>query len=399
MTLTLLIDLDDTLISNDVDVFLKGYFSSLGNTLQPWVPPSKMMEAMMAATRGMIEKKAPALTMEEQFDRVFYPMLGLEKKTLKIVIDRFYSEKFPELRELTSPQPEAIRLIEEVIQRGWNIIVATNPLFPLTAIEQRLDWAGLAPARTSFGHITSYETSHFCKPHTAYYAEILGKLTWPQHPVVMVGNSLEDDIIPADKIGLPTYWLIDDGMDDGRGPLSTSGALDGVLPWLEKIDIEQPKIDLQCHEATMATLQSTPAVLEQMSRLLPQESWSFRTGKSEWNLVEILAHMRDVDREVNMGRIQSTIRGDNPFLPGANTDIWVQERGYASEEGTAALNGFIQSRTHLLELLDGATDEDLSQPARHAIFGPTTLSELLGFIATHDRTHIRQAYNTVYPGK
>ncbi len=57
--------------------------------------------------------------------------------------------------------------------------------------------------------------------------------------------------------------------------------------------------------------------------------------------------------------------------------------------------GFTQSRTNLLNLLDGLDEETLKKPARHAIFGPTNLKELLEFIATHDRTHIRQACNTI----
>jgi len=108
--------------------------------------------------------------------------------------------------------------------------------------------------------------------------------------------------------------------------------------------------------------------------------------------------LRDVDREVNFGRVQQTIRGENPFLPAANTDPWVQERNYTAEPGLAALQGFIQSRTTLLKLLDGASSEDLANSARHAIFGPTTLKELLGFVATHDRTHIRQAWNAIQNG-
>src|SRR5574340_776797 len=395
LTLTLLIDLDDTLLTNDIDVFQKAYFKLLAEALTPWAPPETMMPAMMAAVKAMVEKTTPALTMEEQFDQVFYPMLGVSKAELTATIDHFYANVFPRLQRLTSPRPEAVALVSTAFERGWDVAIATNPLFPKTAVAQRLTWANLPPNDNRFSLIASFETFHFSKPHAAYYAEILGKLSWPEHPVVMIGNNLEDDILPAEKIGLPTFWLHGDREVEGRNPMSSSGSLEDILPWLEKIETDQPCIDYSSVDTTLATLQSTPAVFAEIARGLQPEAWTHRPAEGEWNLIEILAHLRDVDREVNFGRIRSTMRGDNPFLPGANTDPWVQERNYTTEEGTAALLGFTQSRTTLLNLLDGLDAKMLQLPARHAIFGPTTLKELLEFIATHDRTHIRQACNTI----
>ncbi|HWR65622.1 MAG TPA: DinB family protein [Bellilinea sp.] len=399
MTLTVLIDLDDTLLSNDIDVFQKAYFKRLAQALEPWVPGDEMMSAMMTAVQAMLVKKTPALTMEEQFDAVFYPQIGVSKAELTNVIRRFYAEVFPELRKFTTPRPEAVDLIHHAVDRGWDVVVATNPLFPYTAIEQRLEWAGLPPTKTGFKWITSFETAHFSKTHPAYYAEILGQLNWPSTPVVMIGNSLEDDILPAEQLGLATYWLHEGNADSPkRNPLSETGKFGDVLPWLERIDRDQSTLDLQNESAIFATLQSTPGVLDNLSRNLTPSVWAQRPAEGEWNFIEILAHLRDVDREVNFGRVQQTIRGENPFLPAANTDPWVQERNYTAEPGLAALQGFIQSRTTLLKLLDGATPEDLANSARHAIFGPTTLKELLGFVATHDRTHIHQAWNAIQNG-
>lgn len=399
MTLTVLIDLDDTLLSNDIDVFQKAYFKRLAQALEAWVPAEVMMPAMMAAVQAMLVKKTPALTMEEQFDAVFYPQIGVSKAELSQAIHHFYAQVFPELRKYTAPKPEAVRLIHHALERDWDVVVATNPLFPLTAIEQRLAWAGLPPATTGFKWITSYETAHFSKPHPAYYAEVLGHFNWPTHPVVMIGNSLEDDILPVERLGLPTYWLHEGTAESpARHALSETGTLDGILPWLEQIDREQPADDFLNETTIFATLQSTPSVLDSLSRDLNPTEWVQRPAEGEWNFIEILAHLRDVDREVNFGRVQQTIRGENPFLPAANTDPWVQERNYSAEPGMAALQGFIQSRTNLLNLLDGATPEDLANSARHAIFGPTTLKELLGFVATHDRTHIRQAWNAIHNG-
>jgi len=47
-----------------------------------------------------------------------------------------------------------------------------------------------------------------------------------------------------------------------------------------------------------------------------------------------------------------------------------------------------------LALMDGLQAE-WDRPARHAIFGPTSLQELVGFMAEHDRLHVRQAFEAI----
>ncbi len=87
----------------------------------------------------------------------------------------------------------------------------------------------------------------------------------------------------------------------------------------------------------------------------------------------------------------------NPFLPGIDTDRWADERNYLQQDGRSALQDFTQARIKLVNLLEGLSADDWQRPARHAIFGPTTLQELVGFIVGHDRLHVRQAYGVIRP--
>jgi hypothetical protein len=80
----------------------------------------------------------------------------------------------------------------------------------------------------------------------------------------------------------------------------------------------------------------------------------------------------------------------NPFIAGIDTDAWAEQRKYREQGGEKALTEFIQARLELLDLVQQLTPEMWEQKVRHAIFGPTTIQELLGIIATHDRIHIRQ---------
>jgi hypothetical protein len=104
-----------------------------------------------------------------------------------------------------------------------------------------------------------------------------------------------------------------------------------------------------------------------------------------------------VELDVNQPRIRKLLAEENPFLAGEETDLWVEERVYAAQDGRQALAAFISARKETLSLLDGLQAE-WSRTARHAIFGPTTLRELIGFVAGHDRAHIQQIWKTLRSG-
>jgi len=398
MTLAVLIDLDDTLLSSNQDQFLEQYFHELSSALSPYVKPERMMQAMSSAVRAMLAKKDPPGTMEDVFDQVFYPGIGIQKAELTEILDEFYQVRFPRLAPLTSQRPEAIQLIEKALNRGWQVIIATNPLFPATAIHQKLAWAGLPTATHPFAWITDYSTAHFCKPNPAYYAEILALFCWPESPVVMVGNDLEDDISPAEAIGMPTYWLCENPCREipfQRHPASSQGPISSLETWLEHIEHENLLPILDSTIAIKSTLATTPAAITTFTKRVAESRWNQRPLKDEWSLTEIICHLRDVDRDVNMQRIQSILSDRNPFIPGADTDPWVQERDYASERGPDALNSFTEIRTEILHMLESTDMSDWGKSAQHAIFGPTTLQELVNFIATHDRMHIKQVWKTI----
>jgi len=398
MTLTVLFDLDDTLLDNDIQPFIQRYFEMLAEALAASFSPEHFQRAMQQAVYAMLNKQLPAGTLEETFDRVFYPALGVSKPELKERIDDFYRTKFPLLKELTRPREAAIQLVECAFERGWQVVIATNPLFPRTAIEQRLEWAGLPVDRYPFALVTTYENSHFCKPNPAYFAEILAVLRWPHTPSVMVGNSIEDDILPPERLGLPTYYVCNDNQPskiDNRHPLSKTGRLDEVLDWLDTIAQMESVSSYESKAAILATLQSTPAALDTFSLTLPDHLWNQRPEPEEWCFTEILCHLRDVDREVNLERIQTILTKNRPFLPAAMTDGWVEQRNCILENGRNALEGFISARSEIISRLLNLNEKDWHKPARHAIFGPTTLKELVGFVATHDRIHINQAWQTI----
>jgi FMN phosphatase YigB (HAD superfamily) len=262
MAITLLFDLDDTLISNDVNVFLPAYFKLLGKQLAPFIAPDKMLPALNKAIYKMIQKVSPEFTLEEIFDQHFYPAIGYTKNELGSTINQFYQEIFPSLNYLTTPRPEAIQLVEEAFQAKHRVVIATNPTFPKTAILHRLNWAQLSPTQYNFEYVPSYETMHYCKPSPAYLAELLGILGWPPEPAVMIGNSLEEDILPANQLGLPAYWVTQssDEFPSGLHPLNQKGTLHGVFQWLQTIE-NANSVQFDQIGDPLIVLNATPAAL------------------------------------------------------------------------------------------------------------------------------------------
>ncbi|HSO26589.1 MAG TPA: HAD family hydrolase, partial [Anaerolineales bacterium] len=194
MRLTLLLDLDDTLMTNNMRTFLPAYFESLSAVLLAYAQPQPLIQHLLAATDKMTANDQPNRTLKEAFDAAFYPALGKTADDLQPELERFYAEDFPKLERVIKRRPAAIALVQEAFRRGYRVAVTTNPLFPRPAILHRLAWAGLPADEYPFELITSYESFHFTKPRPAYFAEALGRLGWPEGPVVVVGDDLENDI-------------------------------------------------------------------------------------------------------------------------------------------------------------------------------------------------------------
>lgn len=230
MTTQLLLDLDDTLLVNPMDTFVPAYFGALGKFLTPYISPTIMLPALKAGTKAMLTNTDPAQTLEESFDTVFYPAVGIAKEELHPQISRFYVEEFPNLKPITSAHPSAVELVETALNLGFKVSIATNPIFPLIAVEERLRWANLDPKHFSFSLISSYETFHFAKPNPGYYTEFIGKLHSSPSQSYMVGNDKEMDILPSMQAGLKAYHVNDQAILAVDG--YHSGPLNRVISWL-----------------------------------------------------------------------------------------------------------------------------------------------------------------------
>jgi HAD superfamily hydrolase (TIGR01662 family) len=231
MLRSVLLDLDDTLLENNMERFLPPYFAALGRRMARFASPDKLTTMVLAATRAMLANQDPDVTNQQAFDASFFPRLGYSESEVRPVIHTFYEDDFPALKRYTRRILEARLLVQTLVERGYDLVIATNPMFPRRAIEHRLSWAGVLDF--PFKLITTYENSHFCKPNPRYYQEILDKLACPPSRAMMVGDDFGNDIEPAAQVGMHTYWIADATRDSSMAYSSPRGSLAEFLRWVE----------------------------------------------------------------------------------------------------------------------------------------------------------------------
>ena len=392
MTITLLLDLDETLLDTNLEVFIPSYYQKLAAHLSTHVPPDSLLKYLMLGTKKMMQSEDPAHTLREVFNENFYPFLGVDPKSVQSVIDEFYDDVFPKISEVTKPIPGVVEFIEWAFSAGHRVVIATSPYFPRKATYHRLRWAGLPPEKYPFPIISSYEDFHFTKPNPAYFAEVLGRLGWPDDPILMVGNDVDQDLIPAATLGLATYHSVDITPTTNGFVATGTGRMAELRAWLEGVNPAALMPQFSTPASLMALLRATPAALSGLLEPIGAEVLSGRIAEGEWSVTEVLCHMRDVEQEVDQVRIRQILTEEEPFIPAQMPDEWAKTRSYQEQDGMVALVEFTAARIQTLEMLSGLEPTQWSRKARHSILGPTTLQELAGFNAEHDRLHIQQIW-------
>lgn len=202
----ILFDLDGTLLPMEQEVFIKQYFGLLAKKLAPHgYEPNKLIESILLGTKAMI-KNIGATTNEEVFWSKFSEIYGEAVKNDMPKFDDFYHNEFAGVKDVCGFNPEVANIVKTIKQKGYRLALATNPIFPAIATENRIKWAGLKPEY--FELYTTYENSKYSKPNPKYYMSIAEKLNVKPEECLMVGNDILEDMV-AKEIGMQVFLLTD----------------------------------------------------------------------------------------------------------------------------------------------------------------------------------------------
>ncbi|GAB6158947.1 HAD family hydrolase [Desulfotomaculum varum] len=234
MLKTILFDLDGTLLPMDLSTFLTNYFDGLARICSHVAEPKVLHKHIMAATAAMIRDTRPHKTNQEVFLEDFTPRFNLPAEELMALFDNYYQGDFKNLIHCTAPTPLSRQICLLLLDKGYRLVLATNPIFPSVATAQRMQWAGIDDLPWAL--VTTYEHCHYCKPNPEYYREVLEKVGAKPSETLMVGNDTKEDLAAA-KLGIKTYlvtdYLITHGDADYRADFT--GRLEDFMEFAKKL--------------------------------------------------------------------------------------------------------------------------------------------------------------------
>lgn len=220
---TILFDLDGTLAPFMQDDFVRLYFKALVRRLAPMgYDGEKLLAALWRGVDAMVANNGERTNRQVFWER-FVADLGVAALALEGDLDDFYGgPEFDAARACLRHETDRRPLLAALREKGFGLVLATNPIFPAVAVETRLRWVGLTAG--DFDYVTTYENSRHSKPDPNYYRDILAKIGKSPEECLMVGNNPVDDMAALDA-GLRAYLVTDclenptgkaiDGFDHG----------------------------------------------------------------------------------------------------------------------------------------------------------------------------------------
>lgn len=201
---TILFDLDGTLLSMDNNLFIKYYFGSL-TKLFPHIDSQLFIEKLFEATKAMVTNTS-GNSNEEVFLNIFLPFLEINREDFLNKMNQYYLQDFLVVKQATWKNEWLIKAVKVLKEKGYQLAIATNPIFPMIANHQRIQWAGID--LKDFVYVSCYEKNCFCKPNPQYYQEVLLEVGVKAEECMMVGNDEEEDLV-ASTLGIKTYLISD----------------------------------------------------------------------------------------------------------------------------------------------------------------------------------------------
>ena len=201
----ILFDLDCTLYFLDEKNFLPVYFDAIGKKAISIGYDYKMATRAMYEGSVNMSNSDGEKTNEQLFWEAFEKVTGPLPKEDRAKFDSYYDSDFDKLKYMSKRVAGINEVIKSLKEKGYILIVATNPVLPMVAQRTRMNWAGLDPK--DFALITCYEEFHYSKPDPRFYLEVANRFNAKVEDCLMVGNDVMGDILAAKEAGLEVFLI------------------------------------------------------------------------------------------------------------------------------------------------------------------------------------------------
>jgi FMN phosphatase YigB (HAD superfamily) len=231
---TVLFDLDGTLLPINGEAFEAIYFKGLSSYFLDKYEPKEFIKLIWTATKAMVLDTS-SKTNEEAFMDALQALVNEDITWMQERFNQFYLNEFDQIKIAVTPNPSIQKAVKLLKEKGYRLIIATNPMFPKIAIEKRIEWTGCD--RNDFEYVTSFEKNHYCKPQLKFYEEVLSDLDLDASQCLMVGNDIKEDMIVS-KLNMSTYLITNHVIQDSIIPDSVnySGNYDDFYQFVKDLE-------------------------------------------------------------------------------------------------------------------------------------------------------------------
>jgi len=191
---TFLFDLDDTIINLNWQVFEKEYYGGLAEAFSHLMSKEQVIRCVYLSYKYMIEVVDERTNKEKFYDKMA-ELSGIDKNILMKEEPNYYINHYDDLKGITKPIDDMVKSVRLLLDKGYNLVIASNPVFPAIATLKRLSWIGFK--ENDFLKITSFDTEYACKPRIEYYEYLLDELNLKAEDCIMVGNDRKEDMMVA----------------------------------------------------------------------------------------------------------------------------------------------------------------------------------------------------------
>lgn len=205
MLKAVLLDLDNTLILFDELTYYEKYFQKLNAFFKDVFTPDELRDRVINGTMGLRHNKCNSNNLQ-CFLETFAQGHESERQHFWEQFMTFYREVYDDI-EVAVTLPAGLHAgLEQLRQTGLKLVIASNPIFPVTAQEKRVRWGQLDPGW--FNLFTHMENMRYVKPMASYFYQTCDLIGEAPADCLMVGNDPVNDMA-AGRAGLKTYRTTD----------------------------------------------------------------------------------------------------------------------------------------------------------------------------------------------
>jgi hypothetical protein len=129
---------------------------------------------------------------------------------------------------------------------------------------------------------------------------------------------------------------------------------------------------------------------------ISEEEYKWRSEPKKWNLLELVCHLYDEEREDFRTRVEYALCNSSKPAPSIDPEGFVKSRNYNEKNYYEMLENFLSERKNSIEWLNSLDSPKWDNTYKHPHYGPLTAIMFLTNWLAHDLLHFRQIIKIKY---